>query len=262
MRILILGGTSEARRLAQHLSGDHRFDAIISLAGRTTAPSPLPLPTRIGGFGGAEGLHRYLVDERICAVIDATHPFAVRISANTVVAANSASVPIGSLVRPPWEARDGDTWSVVASPLEAAQALGEAPRRVFLTVGRLELAAFASAPQHTYIARTIDPAGDISLPPEMSFIQARPPFDPQAEEAFLIRERIDVIVSKNSGSDETYGKIAAARALQIPVVMIARPPKAQGVPLADIEAALAWLDALNAARSAHNPHDARSPRGV
>jgi precorrin-6A/cobalt-precorrin-6A reductase len=226
------------------------------------APSPLPLPTRIGGFGGAEGLHRYLIDERIDAVIDATHPFAVRISANAVVAANSARIPIGSLVRPPWEARDGDTWSVVAGPLEAAAALGVAPRRVFLTVGRLELSAFASAPHHTYIARTIDPAGDIALPPQMSFIRARPPFDHHAEAAFLAREKIDVVVSKNAGSDETYGKIAAARALHIPVVMIARPAKAQGIPLASIEAALTWLDGLSEVCAAHVPHDARSPRGV
>ena len=114
-----------------------------------------------------------------------------------------------------------------------------------LSLGRLEIGAFASAPQHYYIARSIDPPGEVHLPPDIRFIFARGPFDEAAERALLKSERIELIVSKNSGGTATYPKIAAARALGIPVVMIARPFKAAGVPVADARGALSWLEALN-----------------
>ena len=250
MRVLILGGTTEASELARLIAGDNltsdrRFDAILSLAGRTINPKALPLATRVGGFGGVDGLAQWLVAERVEAVIDATHPYAPNISRNAVAACRQAGVPLGSLGRPAWPKQTGDRWIDVPDAIAAARALGEATARVFLSLGRLEIGAFASAPQHYYIARSIDPPGEVRLPPDIRFIFARGPFDEAAERALLESERIELIVSKNSGGTATYPKIAAARALGIPVVMIARPFKAAGVPVADARGALAWLEALN-----------------
>lgn len=255
MRILILGGTTEASALAQLLAGDGRFAPTLSLAGRTASPKPQPLPTRIGGFGGIAGLEAWLRENTIDAVIDATHPYAAQISAHAVAACQAQSVPLGSIMRAPWQRQDGDQWIDVGTPPAAAAALGPVPARVFLSLGRLELAAFAAAPQHHYLARTIDPPGDIALPPDIRFISDRGPFDVVKEEEFLRREQIACVVSKNSGGSATYPKIAAARALKIPVVMIARPTKPTGIRLDSPEAAMRWLEA----QRAHSPS---SRRGV
>jgi len=244
MRILILGGTTEAAALARLLADDRRFAPTLSLAGRTLAPLPLPLPTRSGGFGGVTGLETWLNDNGIAAVIDATHPYAVQISAHAVAACNALAIPLASIMRAPWPREAGDAWIEVATPQAAAQALGRNRERVFLSLGRLELAAFAAAPQHHYIARTIDPPGDIALPPDIRFVYDRGPFDGGKEESFLRNERIGIMVSKNSGGSATYPKIAAARRLKLPVVMIARPAKPSGVPLDSPEAALRWLETL------------------
>ncbi len=252
MRVLILGGTTEATELARRIAGDARFDATLSLAGRTSSPRPQPIATRTGGFGGAEALARWLGDEKIEAVVDATHPYADQISANAVFACREAHVPLASIVRPAWQAEPGDRWQTVPNTEAAATALGPERRRVFLSLGRQELAAFAAAPQHHYLGRSIDPPQGIALPPDIRFVLARGPFDPLAEEKLLADEKIEVIVSKNSGGSAIYAKIAAARALGLPVVMIARPPKQTGHPVASAEAALAWL-------SHEMP---RSPRGV
>ncbi|MGJ4944879.1 cobalt-precorrin-6A reductase [Bradyrhizobium sp. HKCCYLS1011] len=244
MRILILGGTTEASELARLLAGDARFQPTLSLAGRTTSPKPQPIPTRIGGFGGVAGLEAWLRDNAIAAVIDATHPYAAQISAHAVAACRAVSLPLASIVREPWRREDADRWIEVDTPQDAAAALGGEPAHVFLSLGRLELAAFGAAPQHHYIARTIDPPGDVPLPPDIRFVYERGPFDDANEDAFLRRERIQAVVSKNSGGAATYPKIAAARRLQIPVVMIARPDKPGGVPLDGAQAALRWLKTL------------------
>jgi precorrin-6A/cobalt-precorrin-6A reductase len=240
MKVLVLGGTGEARALAHRLAERPVFEATVSLAGRTTNPQPLPLPTRTGGFGGPEGLARHLADAGIDALVDATHPFAERISANAVTAADRTGVPLVVLARPPWTRQPGDRWSEVGDLAAAAEALGPVPRRVLLTVGRLGLAAFAAAPQHDYLVRTIDDPGDIGLP-RARVILDRPPFDAEAEMALLRREGIEVVVTKNSGGPATYGKIAAARALALPVVLI-RPPARADVPtLHDPDAVVDWL---------------------
>ncbi|CCE05291.1 Precorrin-6A reductase [Bradyrhizobium sp. STM 3843] len=244
MRILILGGTTEASELARLLAGDARFQPTLSLAGRTTSPKPQPVPTRIGGFGGGAGLQAWLRDNAIAAVIDATHPYAAQISAHAVAACRAVSLPLASIVRPAWQCEDGDQWIEVDTPQAAAAALGSDPARVFLSLGRLDLAAFCAAPQHHYIARTIDPPGDVPLPPDIRFVYARGPFDEANEDDFLRGERIQALVSKNSGGAATYPKIAAARRLQLPVVMIARPDKPGGVPLDGAQAARRWLEAL------------------
>ncbi|MBM1173711.1 cobalt-precorrin-6A reductase [Microvirga arabica] len=243
MRILILGGTTEASALARLLSGRSEFSPLLSMAGRTSDPRPLPIPTRIGGFGGVEGLIRFLAQERIEAVIDATHPFAAMMSRSAAEACASACVPLLALRRPPWAPQEGDRWIEVGSTGEAVRALGDEPRRVFLTVGRLELPPFAAAPQHTYLVRTIGPIGDALPVPNVIAIQDRAPFNEAAERALMERERVEIVVTKNSGGAATYPKIAAARALGVPVIVVARPEKPRGIEeVASADAALEWLE--------------------
>jgi precorrin-6A/cobalt-precorrin-6A reductase len=255
MRILILGGTTEASQLARLLADDGRFEATMSLAGRTASPKQQALPTRIGGFGGIAGLQDWLRENGIAAVIDATHPYAPQISAHAVASCNALSIPLGSIIRAPWTREHGDNWIEAETTEAAARALGDAPARVFLSIGRQELSPFAAAPRHHYIARTIDPP-DVALPPDISFVHDRGPFDAVSEEAFLARERIGVIVSKNSGGVATYPKIIASRRLRIPVVMIGRPHKPHGTALDSPEAAIHWLET----QSAHRASSSR--RGV
>ena len=243
MRILILGGTTEASTLARCLAGRSEFSPLLSMAGRTSDPRPVPIPTRIGGFGGVDGLVRFLVEEGIDAVIDATHPFAAVMSRNAAEACAQAHVPLLALRRPPWIPQVGDRWTEVNSMEEAVDALGDEPRRVFLTVGRLELPPFADAPQHTYLVRTIEPIGDALPVPNVIAIQDRAPFNEAAERALMERERVEVVVTKNSGGTATYPKIAAARALGLPVIIVARPQKLRGVEeVASADAALEWLE--------------------
>jgi precorrin-6A/cobalt-precorrin-6A reductase len=257
MRILILGGTTEASALAKLIANDQRFAPTLSLAGRTSSPAIPVIPYRIGGFGGPDGLASWLKAEGVAAMIDATHPFAAHISANAVQAAEIAAIPMLSLIRPAWTPQPGDCWISTPTPEEAALALGSAPRTVFLTVGRLELTRFAAAPQHHYLARVIDSPGDIPLPPQISFIQDRGPFDAEAEARLLTERRIQVIVSKNSGGSATYGKITAANRLGLPVVMIERPHKPALQAVHGAPKAMQWLERL------FNDHGAsRSERGV
>lgn len=251
MRVLLLGGTTEASSLARLLAGDKRFDTALSLAGRTAMPAVQPVAVRVGGFGGIEGLVRHLRDERVAAIIDATHPYAAQISAHALAAAKESGVPLASLVRAPWSAQHGDLWRHAANTESAAKVLGTSPRRVFLGIGRQELAPFAAAPHHRYVARVIEAPPADGLPPHITLVQARGPFDLAAETALLRERRIDLVVSKNSGGEATYAKIAAARALELPVVMIARPDKPAGHIVTTPEDAVAWLD-----------HVADSRRGV
>ncbi|RUV19663.1 cobalt-precorrin-6A reductase [Mesorhizobium sp. M7A.F.Ca.MR.245.00.0.0] len=220
-RILILGGTTEARQLAGKLAA--RASVTLSLAGRTESPVAQGVPVRTGGFGGADGLADYLRKEHIDLLIDATHPYAAQISANAAQAARVAGVPILALRRPGWEPVEGDRWTEVDTSGDAARALGPAPRRVFLALGRQEVAAFEAAPQHHYLVRSVDAIEPKLAVPDASYLLARGPFREAEERTLLEEHRIDVVVSKNSGGAATYGKIAAARALGLEVVMIQRP---------------------------------------
>ena len=242
-RLLILGGTTEATALARALADEAGFAPILSLAGRTSAPMASPVPARVGGFGGEEGLARYLAVEGIAAVIDATHPFAARISANAARAAVRAGVPLLAIRRPAWEREPGDAWTEVKDMAGAAQALGPVPRAVFLTIGRQEVSAFAGAPHHSYVVRSIEPVGDALPVPRLTTITARGPFDAEAEAALMREAGIEVVVSKNAGGTATYGKIVAARRLGLPVVMVRRPAKPEGPSVPDAAGALAWLRA-------------------
>jgi precorrin-6A/cobalt-precorrin-6A reductase len=243
MRVLVLGGTTEASALAAKLAERSDIDAILSLAGRTTNPRPSPVPSRSGGFGGPEGLAHWLTEQRIDAVVDATHPFAAVMSRNAATACSRLGMPLLGLRRPPWQPEPGDRWIEVATMADAVPALGQTPRHVFLTIGRLELAPFAAAPQHDYLVRSIEPIGDALPAPRVKPLLARGPFDEAAERTLLEREQIDIVVTKNSGGSATYAKIAAARALGLPVVVVARPEKPAVAQVANVAAALDWIDA-------------------
>ncbi|TPM06745.1 MULTISPECIES: cobalt-precorrin-6A reductase [unclassified Mesorhizobium] len=220
-RILILGGTTEARQLAGKLAAG--YSVMLSLAGRTESPVTQGVPVRSGGFGGADGLAAYLKETSIELLIDATHPYAARISANAAQAARMAGVPIVALRRPGWEPVEGDRWTQVDTTGDAVQALGPAPRRVFLALGRQEVAAFEAAPQHHYLIRSVDPVEPKLAVPDATYLLARGPFREAEERTLLQRHGIDIVVSKDSGGAATYGKIAAARALGLDVVMVHRP---------------------------------------
>lgn len=231
----MLGGTREGRVLAARLAGDARYACMLSYAGRTENPELPDLPHRVGGFGGVAGLGEAL--RQYDALIDATHPFAARISANAVEAARLAGVPLLRWVRPAWE---GD-WIEVADMTEAANALGPVAKRVFLTIGRLEIAAFRSAPQHHYLVRAVD-SFDHGLP-NAALITARGPFALADELALLRDHEIELIVSKNAGTSATHAKIEAARMLGVPVIMVARPTLPPAHEVETLEHVLTWLHA-------------------
>src|SRR6266404_549710 len=207
MRLLILGGTTQASALARRIAARQDLDSILSFAGRTRGPVPPPIPFRIGGFGGILGLKTYLIEERIAAVVDATHPFAAQMSQNAAIACYDLAIPLAILTRPAWRQQGGDRWISVADMKAAVRALGETPRRVFLTVGALQLAAFAAAPHHHYLVRTIGhPHGMAALPSHRLFL-ARGPFSVEDEIALMQEERIEVLVTKNSGGVSNDTKI-------------------------------------------------------
>ena len=242
IRVLILGGTAEARSLAQTLAGQAEYEVIVSLAGRTAAPLPHAAPVRRGGFGGAEGLASYIRDHRIDVLIDATHPFATGISANAVRAAGSANVKLIALRRPPWEKVAGDNWTEVESVEQAVIALGQDPKRVFVALGRNELQPFAAAPQHFYLVRSVDPVDPPLAVPDAVYIAARGPFSEAEDRALLARHKIEMIVAKNSGGAATYSKIEAARTLGVPVIMLKRPALPEAVSTATVEEVFDALD--------------------
>jgi precorrin-6A/cobalt-precorrin-6A reductase len=251
-RILILGGTTEARELAAALARRPELAVTVSLAGRTEQVVEQGAPTRVGGFGGGDGLASWLRNERVDMLVDATHPYAAQISRNAAGAAALTGTPLLALRRPKWERVAGDAWTEVASAAESVTALGAGPRRVFLALGRKELAPFESASQHFYLVRSVDPVEPPLAVPRATYVLERGPFTEAADRALMEQYRIDRLVCRNSGGDAAYGKIAAARALRIPVILLSRPalPATANV-AASVDAAIAWLDhalALAAAR--------------
>ena len=241
LRLLILGGTSEASALARRIADEPDVAAILSLAGTTAEPAPTPVTRRIGGFGGAEGLAAFVAREHIDAVVDATHPFASRISANAVAASGATGTPLVVFTRPPWTREPDDRWIEIAAMDDAVTALGTQRRTVFLTQGRLQLAAFAQAPQHRYIVRAIDRPAEVDALPDHKLILARGPFSLADELALMKHEGVEMLVTKNSGGRATYAKIEAARALEIEVVIVGRPPAPKAETHHDLDAVLAWI---------------------
>ncbi len=237
--MLILGGTSEARQIAGRLAGIDGLRTISSLAGRVRNPALPAGEVRIGGFGGVSGLADWLKAEHAAAVIDATHPFAEGISANAAAACAQTGTPLLSLVRPPWTAVAVDRRRR-ASPADAARMLPSLGERAFLTTGRQGLAAFASLDRMWFLIRCVDPPSG-PLPPAHELVLARGPYDAAAELDLMRRHRIDVLVTKNSGGPLTAGKLAAARELGLPVVMVSRPPLPDVPRCESADEAASWL---------------------
>jgi precorrin-6A/cobalt-precorrin-6A reductase len=215
-RLLILGGTSEARELGERLAARADLAITVSLAGRTARPAAQAVAVRVGGFGGPPGLADYLRTQRIDALL--------------------------ALRRPPWRPTDGDRWLNVANHDAAVAATGTTPRRIFLALGRQDLGAFELAPQHTYLVRSVDPV----VPPlrleHVTYVCARGPFSEADDRGLLSAHRIDAVVAKNSGGSATYSKIAAARSLGLEVIMIARPATPAVPSVETVAEAIAWLD--------------------
>lgn len=240
VKVLILGGTGEARSLAAALVQRPDTEVVSSLAGRVRDPK-LPVgDVRVGGFGGPDGLADWLAAERIDVVVDATHPFAQRISASAAEAAKRSGVPLLMLRRPGWSARPGDDWHWVDDLPAAARLLPALGERVFLTTGRQGLAEFADCPGW-FLVRCVD-APEPPTPARMRLLLDRGPYTVEGERALMAEHRIDVLVTKDSGGALTVAKLDAARDLGLPVVIVRRPPTPDVEKVATVDAAVAWLD--------------------
>jgi precorrin-6A/cobalt-precorrin-6A reductase len=240
-RLLILGGTGDAVKLANlaiYLPG---LAVITSLAGRTRAPKALVGDVRVGGFGGEAGLIEYLQVEKIDLLIDATHPFAAQISGNAAGAAMKVGIPRLMLIRPKWVRSSLDDWIEVESVEAAVAAIPATAERIFLTIGRQQLAPFASLTDKWCLMRSIDPPDSSILLPPGELLLDRGPFSLEQELQLLRDYRIQAIVSKNSGGDATYAKIIAARELCLPVVMVQRSIVPEGDRVGDVLGAIEWL---------------------
>ena len=240
MRVLLLGGTTEASQLARALS-DAQVDAVFSYAGRTESPVAQPLPTRVGGFGGVAGLLVWLQAQSITHVVDATHPFAAQMSGNAVQACAAAGLPLLAFERPAWLARAGDQWQCVADIAGAVAALPQAPARVFLAIGRQNLLPFAQCAQHHFLLRLIDAMPGVSLP-NAQVVIARGPFTVDGDLALLQQHGITHVVAKNSGGAGAAAKLEAARALGVLVIMISRPAILERRTAATVAQVMQWLN--------------------
>ncbi|WP_221207765.1 cobalt-precorrin-6A reductase [Streptosporangium becharense] len=242
MNILVLGGTDEARRLAAALVGRPGTRVVSSLAGRVRDPK-LPVgEVREGGFGGPDGLASWLVEHRVDVVVDATHPFAARMTASAAEASTRAGLPLLILRRPGWREGPGDDWRWVPSLAAAAELLPSLGERVFLTTGRRSLPVFAGLDGLWFLARSVDPP-EPPMPRRVEVLLSRGPFTVEGELALMREHRVEVLVTKDSGGGMTTAKLAAARELGLPVVVVRRPAAPDGVPAVEtVEAALSWLD--------------------
>ncbi|SDL11123.1 precorrin-6A/cobalt-precorrin-6A reductase [Franzmannia pantelleriensis] len=240
MNVLILGGTSEASALAAALA-ERGIPALFSYAGRVAIPKTQPLPTRVGGFGGVEGLTAFVADNRITHLVDATHPFAEQMSCHAIAAAQRSGIPCLALTRPPWQPQAGDRWQRVAGVEAAVEALSGPAERILLAIGRQQLAAFAAQPQHHYLLRLVDaPAVPPPLPHHRVILE-RGPFTLDGDLALLREHGIERVVCKNAGGAGAIAKLSAARRLGLPVVMIERPALPSRQEVHAVEAVLSWL---------------------
>ncbi|WP_055482031.1 cobalt-precorrin-6A reductase [Sphaerimonospora mesophila] len=245
-RVLILGGTAEARALAAELAADPDMRVVSSLAGRVTDPRLPAGRVRMGGFGGPDGLAAWLAAERIDAMVDATHPFAARMTASAAEAAARTGVPLLILRRPGWREGPGDVWQRVASLPEAAARLHgmarqHGPARVFLTTGRRSLPIFTGLAGVWLLARSVDPP-EPPVPDNVHVLLDRGPYTVEGELALIREHRLDVLVTKDSGGRMTTAKLVAARELGLPVIMVDRPPLPTGVRTVEtVGAAVTWV---------------------
>jgi precorrin-6A/cobalt-precorrin-6A reductase len=240
MRVLLLGGTTEASHIGRELAAAG-VTGVFSYAGRTATPIAQPMPMRVGGFGGVDGLAEYVRREAITHVIDATHPFASQISGNAIEACAQTSTPLIALVREPWVAGPDDKWLLVRTIEEAAAALPDRPARIFLAIGRQHLRAFADRSQHFYLLRLVDaPATALPLP-DAEIVLARGPFTTEGDLALLRGHRITHVVARNSGGEGAKAKLEAARVLGLPVIMIDRPCLPERRTAQSVDEIMHWL---------------------
>ncbi|CAN7721626.1 MULTISPECIES: cobalt-precorrin-6A reductase [unclassified Acidovorax] len=239
--VLLLGGTSGASQLAQALQ-QARIPAVFSYAGATQAPVAQPVPTRCGGYGGVQGLAQFIRGQGITHVVDATHPFAAQMSRNACAACEATGTPLLALERAPWQAEATDRWVDVPDMAAAAQALPHEPARVFLAIGRKQLDAFAGQARHHYLLRLVDAPAPGSLPlADTTVVLGRGPFSAGHDQAMLQAHGITWLVAKNAGGEATRGKLLAARALGLPVVMVQRPPLPPRPRTEEVDAVLHWI---------------------
>jgi precorrin-6A/cobalt-precorrin-6A reductase len=244
VRVLLLGGTAEARELAARLAAEPGLSVVSSLAGRVRDPRLPAGEVRVGGFGGVDGLAAWLRDERAGLVVDATHPYAATMQANAAAACQRLGLPRLRLARPGWRERDGDRWRWAGSLDEAAAVLPSLGTRVFLTTGRRDLAAFAGLERLWFLIRCVDPPSG-PLPPHREVLLARGPYERGQERALMERFAVDVLVTKDSGGSLTAGKLAAARDLGLPVVLVRRPPAPPGPSVTGVDDAVGWVRRLS-----------------
>ncbi|QGP80621.1 cobalt-precorrin-6A reductase [Sphingobium sp. CAP-1] len=239
--ILILGGTTEASALARLLAecGER---ATLSYAGRVDNPRPQPVPVRVGGFGGAEGLAAYLQSEGVTHLVDATHPFAATMSGNAVIAARQAGVAHIALTRPAWRAEQDDRWTHAPDMAGAIAALDGPARRIMLALGRMHADAFAVQPQHFYLLRFVDAPAVPPVLPQHHLVIDRGPFGVEGDRRLMQEHRIDLILCKNAGGAGAQAKLIAARQLDLPVLMIDRPALPDRLEAHDPQDVLRWLD--------------------
>ncbi|MES0861907.1 cobalt-precorrin-6A reductase [Ruegeria sp. SCPT10] len=238
-KLLLLGGTTEANALARSLA-ERGMNAVYSYAGRVDNPRPQPLPVRVGGFGGVDGLAEYIRDNAITHVVDATHPFAAKMSANAIAACKVADVPLAALTRPAWSPQQGDRWQHVPDIPAAVAALDGPVRRVFLAVGRMHLQDFAAQPQHHYLLRLVDEPETVPLP-NADIVVSRGPFTVEGDVELMKNHGTELVVSKNAGGTGARAKLDAARTLNVPVLMIDRPSLPPRHELSSVDQLLDWL---------------------
>ncbi|MGP4028658.1 cobalt-precorrin-6A reductase [Actinomadura sp. 3N407] len=239
-RVLILGGTAEARALAARLADVPGVRVVSSLAGRVTEPRLPAGEVHVGGFGGPEGLAAWLRERRIDRVVDATHPFAERMSASAARASRLTGVPLLALRRRGWDEEDGDDWHRVPSLADAAARL-PAGARVFLTTGRRSIPVFAARTDVWFLARSVDPP-EPPVPPNVRVLVARGPYTVDGERALIRDHRLGALVTKDSGGAMTRAKLTAAREARLPVFMVDRPRPPDGVrTVDDVAQVAAWV---------------------
>jgi len=251
-KILILGGTTEASELLHLLAGQENLKVTLSLAGRTKTPVLPEVNCRIGGFDGALGLAQYIRENNITALVCATHPFARKMPFNALEAAEITGMSLIFILRPAWQAQAGDKWIEVDSHAQAIKFLNNPSSlmppasclNIFLTVGRLELAEYEAAQQHYYVVRSIDEVAEKTLK-NAKYITSRPPFKVEDERELMISEKIDLVITKNSGGKATEAKLVAARELGIPVILINRPARPLAHHVATARQAMDWIFACS-----------------
>jgi precorrin-6A/cobalt-precorrin-6A reductase len=250
MNVLLLAGTTEARQVAESTQCIRGLDVIASLAGHTAPRHALPGAFRTGGFGGIDGLIEWVLEHRIDAIVDATHPFATNMPHHALAAALATGTPHVRLLRPPWTPTSGDRWIDASDVADAARQVEQhverhveqhGARRVLLTIGRLELEPFAPLDDVDLVVRSIDASGPLPFDP-VAVLHARGPFTVDDEIDVLQAHRIDLLVTKNSGGDDA--KLVAARRQGVPVVMVRRPPPVECATVASAADAVSWLQAL------------------